>query len=136
MPAPEREGGHPERPTSKEQEPSPYYQASRYRTERPALTAYNQAQKVIYGYRGDVDLSAYRFLLHRLSHVAVVGSQPPDELDQSIKQILSSGESVSLPDDVLRMLLQRRAHAQQVGPWVEGHYRPGIRVYPPENKPE
>ncbi len=33
-----------------------------------------------------------------------------------------------LPEDILTMLDERRKQAQQIGPWVEGHYRPGKRV--------
>jgi hypothetical protein len=127
----------PEQPSDqpKEQEPTPYYLASRFQNERPAKKAYFQAQKVIYSARNDVGLSAYRFLLNRLSHVAVIGAPPPDAVEKKIKRILASGAITALPDDVLRALMQRRAAATRAGPWVEGHYRPGIQVYPDDNDP-
>jgi len=135
MPSPEHPpGGQPDSTPPREYEPSPYYQAARFQNERPAKKAYFQAQRVIYRYKGDVDLSAYRFLLNRLSHVAVIGSEPPEELTKRIKRILSSGQEATLPAEIVQALLQRRAEATEAGAWVEGHYRPGMPVYPPEDE--
>jgi hypothetical protein len=41
---------------------------------------------------------------------------------------LAAGEPAVVPEDVLRLLNARRTAATQVGPWVEGHYRPGKRL--------
>jgi hypothetical protein len=47
-------------------------------------------------------------------------------MQERIEQILyAEGTPTQLPDDVLTVLTERRRHAQQIGPWVEGHYRPG-----------
>lgn len=133
MPSPEQpRGGQPDDTAPKGRESAPYYQASRYQNERPALAAYTRAQQVIYEHKAGVDLSAYRFLLNRLSHVAVVGEQPPEELEQQLTQILATGEPTTLPTAALKLLLERRALAQGISPWVEGHYRPGVKIYPDE----
>lgn len=105
--------------------PLPYYQAARFGRERLAKRAYFRAQESVFRAREDVDLSVYRFLLEHVSHVVVIGETPPAELDRRLRKILAAGESTSLPEDILHLLLQRRADASQHGPWVEGHYRPG-----------
>jgi hypothetical protein len=63
----------PERPQGQEaeHEPLPYCHASRYPGEKPAARAYRQAERVIFNAADDVDLSAYRFHVERIWHVAV-----------------------------------------------------------------
>ena len=74
---------------------------------------------------GDVDLSAYRFLLDRISHAAVLGAPPPEQLDRTTRRLLATGEPTTLPKQVLQTLRQRRARQIRLGPWVERHHRPG-----------
>jgi hypothetical protein len=57
--------------------------------------------------------------------VAVLCQPPPRVLDRRLTRILSTGEAVILPSDVLKQLIQRRQQQIQHGPWTEGHYRPG-----------
>ncbi len=104
-------------------EPPPYYRAARFTGEKPARRAYNRAQETIFQ-APDCELSAYRFHLNRIWHVAVVGDQPPDDLDRQLREILSRGEPAFLPEALLRQLQRRRAQATRLGPWVEGHYPP------------
>src|SRR6266545_3456250 len=96
---PERQRGRdPNRFTRKEQEHAPsFHQAARYPDEQSSETPY--------------DLSIYRLRLgHNLVwHVAVLGSPPPEDLQRRIEEILSTGEPVTLPDDILTHLVQRRA---------------------------
>ena len=103
---------------------TPYYQAARFTGEKPAGRAYRQAREAIFT-APDCDLSAYRFHLSRVWHVAVVGEQPPEDLEHQLQKILSRGELTSLPEQLVRMLEQRRVQATRLGSWVEGHYRPG-----------
>ena len=105
-------------------EPPPYYRAARFSGEKPAGRAYNQAQETIFT-APDCELSAYRFHLDRVWHVAVVGEQPPQELERQLEKILSRGQPTTLPELLLRTLEQRRVQATRLGPWIEGHYRPG-----------
>ncbi len=79
--------------------------------------------------RNVFQLSAFRFHLDRIWHVAVLGDRPADDLDRQLRMILTRGEPASLPEAVLAQLQLRRARATTVGPWVEGHYRPG-RCFP------
>jgi mRNA-degrading endonuclease RelE of RelBE toxin-antitoxin system/PHD/YefM family antitoxin component YafN of YafNO toxin-antitoxin module len=99
----------------------PYYRAARYPGEDVAGIVYNQAQELIY--TTPCDLSAFRLQLRSVWHVALLGSQPPAELADHIDQLLSTGEPITLPEDVLTYLTTRRARATEIGPWVEGHYR-------------
>jgi hypothetical protein len=108
----------PEQPA----EPLPYFQAARFSGERPAGRAYARAQDLIY--QEPYDLSAYRFLLERSWHVAIVGEPPPAAIDRSLRRILAWGESTTLPDDILQQLWERRAQAIKLSPWVERHQRP------------
>lgn len=62
---------------------------------------------------------------HRLSGTHNWGRSP--ELQLKLENILyQSGIPTQLPADVLELLSKRREQAQQLGPWVEGHHRPGI----------
>ena len=117
--SPERTGEEP----SKEHEPQPYYQAARFSSEQVAGKAYFLAQRLIY--QADCDLSSYRFQLQSIYHVAVLGEQPPDELHHRLANILSGGDIVSLPAEIIKVLQERRAQATKVSPWLERHYRPG-----------
>ena len=85
--------------------------------------AYVQAQESIYRVTA-CDLSVYRLQLDRRWYLAVLGLPPPPYLDQQLKRILAAGESVALPPEVVRRLLEQRARAIQTAPWVEGHHRP------------
>ena len=126
MPQPERRpGGKP----SPEGEGLPrYHQAARFPGEGPAGVAYFAAQEAVAAHAGDADLSAYRFLLDRISHVVVLGEPPPTALHDQVRTILAAGEPATVPEDVLKLLNARRQEATQAGPWVEGHYRPGRRL--------
>lgn len=105
--------------------PGPYYRASRFRNERLAKRAYFRGQETVFSAQG-CELSVYRFLLNGISHVAVLGDQPPTDLDQKLRGILGAGEPTTLPEDILDQLFERRAQASEQGEWVERHFRPGI----------
>ncbi|HEV7216286.1 MAG TPA: hypothetical protein VGP33_14310 [Chloroflexota bacterium] len=64
-------------------------------------------------FQADCDLSSYRFHLGLVSHAAVVGEQPAATLLQQLEAILSSGEPIALPGNVVRQFLERRT--QQLG---------------------
>lgn len=113
-----------------EHETTPYVHAARFRREGAATRAYQQAQTIIA--REDVDLSVFRFLVDNATHVAVIGEQPPPATHIQIERTLAYGEYIDLAGDVLDLLHDRRRLAQQIGPWVEGHYQPGRRFRLPE----
>jgi hypothetical protein len=58
----------------------------------------------------------------------IVGEPPPADLHDELRSVLAAGEATVVPEDVLRLLNARRTAVTQVGPWVEGHYRPGKRL--------
>lgn len=118
MSSPEQRGGG-------EQEQAPYYQAARFRAERPAGRAYFRAQEAIF--QAECELSTYRLQLNRIWHVAVVGEPPPEDLDELLRGILAAGEPATLPPDVLKLLHERGIQARRRGTW-EGHYWPGKRL--------
>jgi hypothetical protein len=75
MPHPER---RPEGPPDPERETFPRYaHAARFPDERSAGAAYFGAQEVLFAGPETLELSAYRFLLDRVPHVAVLGDPPP-----------------------------------------------------------
>ncbi len=108
-----------------EPEPSPYHLAARFNTERQAERAYFRLQEYVRTHPADLELSVYRFLLQGQSVVAVVGDDPGEASRTHIDRELSRGRRVTLEDDVLRFLLERREQGTQLGPWVERHHRPG-----------
>ena len=121
MPSPEQ--GRQYRP---EQDPSsPYIKAARFDDEPTAAQVYISAQEMIFA--SPCDLSCYRFQLDQINHVAILGSQPPPEVDAHLTALLEAGQLTTLPNDIRSFLQVRRAQAGQMGSWVEGHYRPGKR---------
>ena len=108
---------------------TPYYRAARFATERAAGQAYFAVQDAIFTAE-ECDLSAYRLQLNRVSHVAVLGEPPPEELDQTLAALLAAGEATALPAEVLKLLAQRRRQATRDSAWHECHYRPGKRLSP------
>ena len=106
-------------------EKPPYYRAARFPGERDAGAVYFKIQDLIEG--PDCDLSAYRFLILGVWHVAIVGEAPSNQLAEQLEMQLSRGEPVELPVDTLDFLLRRRRQQTKHGPWVERHHRPGRR---------
>jgi hypothetical protein len=122
MPSPERPGG----PSNNQQAAVPYFEVRRFNNERRALVTYNHLQDTLL--ENACDLSTYRFLLNQMSHVAVLGERPAEVLVQVVERLLASGTPTTVPPEVRAALEQRRAQARAIGPWVEGHYRPGRRL--------
>jgi hypothetical protein len=119
-------------PPPKEAEPKPYSLAARYPDEQSSGQPYQDSQELIFTHE-QLELSSFRLQLRRLDtsqdewYVAVVGKEPPQEFDAHFRRILSTGEVVTLPGEVLDQLLKRRAEASKLGTWVEGHYGTGTR---------
>jgi hypothetical protein len=124
MPFPEGASGHQPPEGKPEQEPVPYYHAARFRYENQARRAYFQAQDMLF-HAPESELSAYRFQLERIWHVAVLGEPPPEDMEKKLQAALARGEPTELPPDILKLLAERREQATRQGPWVERHYRPG-----------
>jgi hypothetical protein len=124
MPSPE--GGYargPDDTPRREEEPRPYYRAARFAEEHHAARVYARLQDAILG--TPCDLSVYRLLIDRISHVTIVGEPPPAEFDRQVAESLAVGEGVELTQEVLALLLERRRRANRLAPWVERHHRPG-----------
>ena len=107
--------------------PRPYTLAARYADETSSGPPYTEAQELIYRHE-QLELSVFRLQLRRIEplpdgwFVSVVGEEPPVEYQQRLRRILSGGEEVELPADVVQALRKRRAEASRLGDWVEGHY--------------
>ena len=124
MPSPEGAPSQQPPEGTPEQEPVPYYHAARFRNEAPARRAYFQAQEILFN-TPDADLSAHRFLLQQIWHVAVLGEPPPEDLAKKLQTAFARGEPTELPPDILKVLTERQQQANRQAPWVERHYRPG-----------
>jgi hypothetical protein len=115
--------GKESEPQRERQPEKPYVRAARYAADEPAYAAYLQAQEILF--TSECDLSTYRIRFMDTPHVVVLGARPDPGIDEQIARVLAGGEPASLPDDIVGRLIQRRLQAQRLGPWVEGHYRPG-----------
>ena len=115
------------RPTRENEEEGSYIRAARYTSDELALSAYNEAQIILFA--ADCDLSAYRLRYRDVPHVVLIGSSPPSDIDAKLAQVLANGLQAELPPEICSTLMRRRRQARQLGPWVEGHYRPG-RPFP------
>ncbi len=100
----------------------PYYQAARFPNKQKAGAVYFPLQQYIFEVKDDCDLSVYRFRHEGTWYVVVIGDKPPESIHVAIEAQLTNGVLVSLGEDVLAYLQDRRARAIQLGPWVEGHY--------------
>jgi len=109
-------------PRRESEQSEPYLRAARYSSDQNALSAYTKIQARLFG--SDWDLSAYRVKYADVPHVVVLGASPPPQADQEITAMLAAGSPATLPADVITYLIQRRAQAQRIGPWVERHWRP------------
>ena len=99
----------------------PYYQAARFHNKKAAGAVYSVVQDIIYQ-DVDCDLSAYRLNDAGTFFVVVIGEKPSDSLHIAIEALLTNGVLVSLGEDQLLYLQDRREQAIQLGSWVEGHY--------------
>ena len=99
----------------------PYYQAARFHNKKAAGAVYGVIQDIIYQ-NVDCDLSVYRLKDERTFIVVVLGEKPSDSLHIALEALLTNGVLVSLSDDQLHYLQDRRAEATQLGSWVEAHY--------------
>ena len=112
-----------------------YLDARRYPFAEEAGRAYFEGQEAM---RNDskANLSVYRVQIGPLleSHVVVLGDTPRRQLLERLDHAFASGKHVELTPDVLQHLMERRRHAEQAGPWVEGHYRPGNPVRLPRRR--
>src|SRR5258706_12627784 len=113
-----------------------YLDARRYSSFDEAGRAYVESQEIIRRDRSNADLSVYRVLLgpDLESHVVVLGDTPKKRLLEELQRSLGTGDHVELDPDVLEHLMERRRLAEQTGPWVEGHYKPGIQVRLPRRR--
>src|SRR5437764_328994 len=130
---------HPEQRRSfKEHQPLPYYLAATFKTRDEAEQPYQRAQDMVFSPTYDLDLSAFRFErklrdpsqppLARPWLVVVLGEQPPEPIDHQLRQILSSGEMITLALETVATLAQRRTQETKKGNWVEGHYTQGVII--------
>ena len=99
----------------------PYYQAARFQNKKAAGAVYSVVQDILYQHV-DCDLSAFRLKQERTFLVVVLGEKPPESLHIALEALLTNGVLVSLSDDQLHSLQDRRAEATQLGSWVEAHY--------------
>lgn len=111
-------GNQPER---RESQLNTYVVFSRFDNEVEAGRVYRHVQETVFDAK--CDLSVYRLQLDSIWYVAAIGERPPSDVDREIRDQLSQGELTRLPNTVLSALLERRAQATRIGPWVEGHHR-------------
>ncbi len=107
----------------------PYYQAARFPSKEKAGETYFPIQQILFEAQDECDLSCYRLRIEGVWHVVVLGEKPPDELHVRIEAELTNGVLVTIREDALSYLQDRRAQATLLGPWIEVHYQ-----YPEEEK--
>ena len=108
-----------------EQQAIPYQLAAWFMDERAAGAAYSQIQDLIFS-APDCELSAYRFHIKGVWHVAVVGVSPDEGLGQKLAMALARGTTILLGTETLDFLQHRRETESKKGTWVERHHRPGL----------
>lgn len=111
-----------EQESTPEQRQSVYALACQFSSEVSAEQAYFTVQGIIYANK--CDLSAFRFfnLPDASWHVVVVGRVPPKHIAEQIQAKLTDGTPITLPNELIGELLERRAEQTRLAPWVERHY--------------
>ena len=101
--------------------------AARFRTTKRAHAIYTQVERSLY--QGEPsELSAYNIVFDGAPHVVVLGEDPPARLLEQLTQLLAAGSITELSAEVVATLRRRREQERGQGRWVEGHYRPGLRL--------
>lgn len=109
--------------------------AARFRTPKRAQAIYRQVERALY--QGEAsELSAFNIILDGVPHVVILGEQPTARLQDQLTRLLEAGQAAELPADVVATLRRRREQERGKGRWVEGHYRPGLRLPVEPTKPE
>jgi hypothetical protein len=133
-----KEGGNaPEGGKGRERLRRPsYLDSRRYPSPEEAGRAYFETQEAVRRDSGRADLSVYRLMIGPLfeSHVVVLGDTPNKKLLEELQTTLGTGNHVELDEETLAHLMERRVQAEKIGPWVEGHYRPGSPVRFPRRR--
>jgi hypothetical protein len=101
--------------------PEIFYLAARFPSLEAAGQAYTPIQELLRSY-GNTDLLVFRLGLSGVPIVAVVGIEPPAPVLEAIKEALSLGETVILPDEAVGWLLERREQRLQGAGFSEAHY--------------
>ena len=87
----------------------PYYLAASFADEAASRSAYRRADDITD--RGHCNLSVYRcMVIGGGALVVVIGSKPSSRMHARLLDALSGGRMVSLPDDILSLLLKRRTN--------------------------
>lgn len=105
---------------------APYNLAASFTDERRAGRAYNRAAELLIASERS-DLSAYRLYVGPVWYVAIVGEQASAAVEQQLRRVFMHGQLCPLPPEFVETLMQRRAQATKLGPWVEAHYEHGGR---------
>ncbi len=119
--------------------PRPYTLAAPYPDEASSAPPYQEAQELIYQH-DERALSVFRLQLRRFDplpdgwFVSVVGDEPPVEYQQHFRRILSGGEEVELPEELIAALRRRREELSKMGNGVKGHYPPARRRRPTDRR--
>lgn len=109
--------------------------AARFRTPKRAQAIYRQIEMALY--QGEPsELSAYNIIFDGAPHVVVIGEDPPARLLEHLTQLLAAGSVTELPAEVVATLRRRREQERGQGRWVEGHYRPGLRIRVEPTEPD
>ena len=109
--------------------------AARFRTAKRAQAIYRQIEMALY-HGEPSDISAYNLILDDVPHVVVLGEQPSMQLQEQLTRLLESGQITEIPADVVATLRRRREQERGQGRWIEGHYRPGLRLRVEPTKPD
>ena len=87
--------------------------ASRFPNAEEAMRCYEQARDLIL--IDDLAASAFRFTVRDTSYVAVLGDRPLSGVDfKNIADVLSSGESTGVPEQITAHLRERRQRFERL----------------------
>src|SRR2546426_330196 len=113
MPRPPEQAPHPER------NPFPFFMASRFASRETSQAPYETIQSLVRE-REEADFSVFRLIQtwsesisqappsEKRWYVAVIGHIPPEPLAQQVREAITTGEVVPLPDEVIAQLAERR----------------------------
>ncbi len=106
---------------------SVYCLSAKFAQEDACEQVYQRVHELIFSDEKS-ELSCFRYWTSGSCHVSIVGGTPTKVLDRRLRFALSSGEMVTLSDNVLGYMIARRRECSTFGPEVDIHHEPRLVV--------
>lgn len=135
----------PEQPSQPEAQPFPFVLSSRFESRETSQAPYDTIQTIVRE-QEVAEFSVFRMLQNwpesmskalpstKRWYVAVIGHPPSEPFLTQVTDSINMGEPVSLPDEVVATLAEKRIKETAARPYTEIHRRLTVSRKPEKNK--